>query len=651
MSLAKSVTRILHLYANKTGSSRLRFDGLATFAGRYARKHQYESPELDSLIEEDQSSLIEALEGLERSSVVVLERDDTGNPSVVYYPAFFRLELDRLFTRVAEDPERPFPQEDDLPFSPPSHQLKTVSVTEDVVEWIGAAEYPPNLILNLRFPGLLKPMLLTPRILQERMLRLSLQKMRIYLRNRNNSSYMTTKLKGIFQGREMLVTENIHGAMTNPESLVEQLKNPNEFSFHLWTQLSSLVVKEFEKKKELLDEEHSICQAAYLLGYLCVYNKGVSQRSQEKEEALKIVRKKLDDEPYIFRISDVENFTDDKGVVLTKRCSKEDMYALVREMSTPKDETSLPELFLFSPDGNDKYYIMTRRIGPYVLKERDRLRNELARFYRNGWAELLKNEKKLEMMTDNDAFDAHVKKAYREKAPLAYSLTSFDLLFLASEVEGVPDGVSQELRAEVIDARKKELRPWSVIFNLDRKQLYNEARLMLPFWMAVPILRGIVRLLRKMFSTGGTTRTSATAEALESDEQAHRESKEQERKSSSRSDQEERQIFKKAIFAMEREYLREEQSVEHRLQELQEEWNPLIDKTARSNLIEDVNALCRDTLRRMKVMNRKHPPDKPRIEALAERIAENQAFDLIRNRSDFRAYLELYMLSLLEKVR
>jgi hypothetical protein len=651
MSLAKSVTRILHLYANRTGSSRLRFDGFATFASRYARKHQYESPELQTLIEEDQSALIHALEGLERSNVVVLERDDTGNPSVVYYPAFFRLELDRLFTRVAEDPERSFPQEEDLPFAPPSHQLKTVSVTEDVVEWIGAAEYPPNLVLNLRFPGQIKSMLLTPKILQERMLRLSLQKMRIYLRNRNNSGYMTTKLRGIFQGREMMVTENIHGAMTNPDSLIEELKNPNEFTFHFWTQISSLVVKEFEKKKELLDEEHAICQASYLLGYLCVYNKGVSQRSQEKEEALKIVRRKLDEEPLVFRISDIENFTDDKGVALTKRCPKEDIYALVNEMSTPKDETSLPELFPFSPDGNDKYYIMTPRIIPYVLKERDRLRNELVRFYRNGWAELLKNDKKLEMMSDDEAFDAHVKKAYREKAPLAFSLTSFDLLFLASEVEGVPEGVAQEVKADVIDTRKRGLRPWSVIFKLDRKQLYNEARLMLPFWMAVPILRGLVRLLRKMFSTGGSARTSDTAEAMESDERARREEAERSRKAAAGSEQEERKNFTKAIIAMERHYLREEQSVEQRLQELQEAWNPLLDKTARNNLIEDVNALCRDTLRRLKVMNRKHPPDKPRIEALAERIAENEAFEVIRNRADFRAYLELYMLSLLEKTR
>ncbi len=651
MSLAKSVTRILHLFATRTGSSRLRFDGLASFANRYARKHQYETPELDVLVEGDQSNLIQALEGLERSNVVVLERDDTGNPSVVYYPAFFRLELDRLYSRVSEEPERPFPREEDLPFAPPSHQLKTVSVTEEIVEWIGAAEYPPNLILNIRFPGIIIPMLITPRILQERMLSLSMQKMRIYLRNRNNSGYIRAKMQGIFTGREMMVTEFIHGAMTNPEALVEQLRNPNEFTFHFWTQLSSLVVKEFEKKKELMDDEQSICQASYILGYLCVYNKGVSQRTQQKEEALKMVRQKLDEEPYVFRISEIEAFTDDKGVALTKRCPKEEIFALIKEMSTPKDETSLPELFPFSPDGEDRFYIMTHRIIPYVLKERDRLRNDLARFYRNGWAELLKNDRKLEMMTDDDAFDAHVKKAYREKAPLAFTLTSFDLLFLASEVEGVPEGVAQELRAEVIDTRKKNLRPWSVIFKLERKQLYNEARLMLPFWMAVPILRGIVRLLKKMFTSGEGGRKSDTAEALESDEQARQQEDSEATKGMSKTEKQERLNFKKAVVALQQDYLPNGGSVEERLQELQEEWNPLLDKTARQHLVEDVNALCRDTLRRMKVTNRKHPPDKARIEALSERIAENEAFDLIRNRTAFRNYLELYMLSLLEKVR
>ena len=244
MSLPKSVTRILHLFANRTGSARLRFDDLITFAGKYAKKHQHDAPELEPLLDENNSSFISALDGLERSNAVVLERDDTGNPSIVYYSAFFRLELDRLYGRIGEDPERPFPQEEDLPFPPPSHQLKAVQVTEEIVEWMGTKEYAPNLILLLRFPGQLHTMLITPRLLQERMLSLSMQKMRIYLRNRNNSGYMTAKLKGIFQNREMQVTELIHSAMTDREGLVEQLRHPNGFTFHFWTQLSSLIVKE-----------------------------------------------------------------------------------------------------------------------------------------------------------------------------------------------------------------------------------------------------------------------------------------------------------------------------------------------------------------------------------------------------------------------
>lgn len=651
MSLAKSVTRILHLFANRSGNSRLRFDSLAAFTVKYARKHQYDSPDLDGLLDEDQSTLISVLESLERSNAVVLERDDTGNPSVVYYPAFFRLELDRLYGRIFEQPDRPFPQEDDLPFQPPSHQLKSVQVTEEIVEWIGATDYTPNLILHLKFPGQLHGMLITPKLLQDRMLSLCMQKMRIYLRNRNNAGYMTAKLKGIFQNREMQVGEFIHQTMTNPESLVEQLKSPNEFTFHFWTQLSSLVVKEYEKKKEMLDDEHAICQASYLLGYLCVYNKGVSQRTQEREEALKLVRQKLDGEPYLFRISDIEQFTDERGVLLTKRCSKEDIYNLVKEMSTPKDQTSLPELFPFSPEGDDRHYIMSKRIVPYVIGERDRLRQELARFYRNGWAELLKNEKKLEMMSDNDAFDAHIRKAFKEKAPMAFALASFDILFLAAEVEGVPEGYATDLKAEVIDVRGKKLRPYSVIFNLDRKQLYNEARLMLPFWQAVPILRGIVKLLKKMFSTSASRRSSDTAEALESHERERSEEHGGGKRGSAANEQKERATFQKAIHELQQEYLQGYGSVEERLKSLEEEWNPLLDATARNNLVEDVNALCRDTLRRMKVMNRKHPPDRARIEALSERIAENEAFDVIRKRSALRNYLELYMLKLLEKAR
>ena len=654
MSLAKSVTRILHLYANRSGSSRLRFDGLAAFAVRYARKHDHDTPEIEALAGEDQATLIGVLDSLERSSVVVLERDETGNPSIVYYPAFFRLELDRLYSRIAEEPERPFPQEDDLPFAPPSQQLKTIQVTEDIIEWIGAGDYPPNLILLLRFPKRLNPILITPKLLQDRMLSLSMQKMRIYLRNRNNAGYVTAKLKGIFANREIQVTEFVHTAMTNPESVVTQLANPSEFTFHFWTQLSSLIVKEYEKKKELMEEEHAICQGAYLLGYLCVYNKGVSQRSQEKEEALKLVRQKLDQEPYIFRASDIEQFTDERGIALTKRCPKEDIFGLIREMTTPKDETSLPELFAFSPQGNDRFYIMSRRIAAYVLGERERLKQELARFYRNGWAELLKNERKLEMMTDNEAFDVHVEKAYREKAPMAYTLTSFDILFLASETEGVPESVAQEIRGEVIDTRARKLRPYSIIFDLDRKRLYNEARLLLPFWQAVPVLRGIVKLLKRMFSSGASGRRSDDAEALVSaDEKGEGGESTSDNSNGARSstEQQERATFRKAIRELQKEYMGDYDSVEKRLQDLEGEWNPLLDKTARKNLVEDVDALCRDTLRRMKVLNRKQPPDRARIEALSERIAENEAFDVIRKRSAFRSYLELYMLSLLEKGR
>jgi hypothetical protein len=107
--------------------------------------------------------------------------------------------------------------------------------------------------------------------------------------------------------------------------------------------------------------------------------------------------------------------------------------------------------------------------------------------------------------------------------------------------------------------------------------------------------------------------------------------------------------FRKAIHAMQRDYVGENASVEKTLDQLAEEWNPLLDPTAKANLIEDVNSLVRDFLRRMKVGFRYVPPDRQRIRSLAEQLAQNQAFDQIKRKDALKRYLELYMLKLLGK--
>jgi hypothetical protein len=102
---------------------------------------------------------------------------------------------------------------------------------------------------------------------------------------------------------------------------------------------------------------------------------------------------------------------------------------------------------------------------------------------------------------------------------------------------------------------------------------------------------------------------------------------------------------------MQAKYVGDAPSIDHRLSELVEEWNPLVAPGPKKNLVEDVNALVRDFLRKMRVTARLIAPTEERIQRYAENLSQNEAFRQIRSRDAFREYLELYMLKQMGKIR
>jgi hypothetical protein len=109
------------------------------------------------------------------------------------------------------------------------------------------------------------------------------------------------------------------------------------------------------------------------------------------------------------------------------------------------------------------------------------------------------------------------------------------------------------------------------------------------------------------------------------------------------------QEFRRAVRELQRQYVGAKGDVDKQLAELIEEWNPLLDEQAKKNLVEDVNSLVRDFLRRMKIGFRLVPPDRSRIQNLADQLSRNSAFDQIRRKEALKRYLELYMLKVLGK--
>ena len=106
--------------------------------------------------------------------------------------------------------------------------------------------------------------------------------------------------------------------------------------------------------------------------------------------------------------------------------------------------------------------------------------------------------------------------------------------------------------------------------------------------------------------------------------------------------------MKKAVQVLKKEFLDGDKSLNRTLSQLAERWNPLLDPKAKKNLIEDVNALIRDFLRKLKKSFQLNPPDVPRVQTLAEDLSRNKNLKAIKRKDDLVQYIELYIIKCLD---
>jgi hypothetical protein len=92
-------------------------------------------------------------------------------------------------------------------------------------------------------------------------------------------------------------------------------------------------------------------------------------------------------------------------------------------------------------------------------------------------------------------------------------------------------------------------------------------------------------------------------------------------------------------------------TVDSKLSALADDWNPLIDYEARNNLVRDVRNMVRDYLRKILRETAFTIPDAERIENIAELLAGNTAFDVIKKREKFKEYIILNIIKILGETK
>ena len=567
-----------------------------------------------------------------------------------------------------------------MDFHIPSESIQPVSVSEEFTKWVSPEKESGHpRILRLQFPDTLVSTLVVSDMIPEQLLHTCIQKIRLYLRNEKNAGYMHHKLLAHFPNREIALRDSLNQLLTTPKESAAGIMHPTDFTYHFWTQVCSNIVKELRTgNHDPSDAELGLGQSAYMIGYYNTHFRGADQKKREVEAAEKLLTATIARKQEPFSFADIADTKDDKGNPISKRISREKIAAFIQDRLEPRESEDLPEILLVHAGNGHDYYLTTSHALGYIRKRRSELADSLRNAYTKHFYQALRQDRPTKSMKSDDAFRRHIAREVAARDPVFSGLLKYEIISLLAR-QAPRDAANTEAVEKLISESEGQVRPLDEVFELDRKKLSKDAELLLPFYLATPVFRAIARLFRRLSGNGrpgtvvddvsdapGTqTRTKAqsamvpddtetTAKAIaDSGSRGVKRQNKQSTNANTGSRQSQGAIsadeYRKKVQEISREFVPEGQSLTEAMEDLAEQWNPLIDTTAKKNLVEDVNSLVRDFLRRMRAGFRVAPPGPDRIRKMAGELAQKNAFSKIRRKDALKQYIELYMLKLLGK--
>lgn len=681
MSKPDDIAELLTHYANRTESARIPFSGFLQFCRRVSeRKASQEERYVDLGGVQAHSILVAHLRALQQRERLTLSFS-SGEPVEIHYIAYYIYRLRNVYSLLEEHPSTPFPNEDNIDFELPTEVIHPVGVTEEFTKWIEPEDEIAEQIVRLQFPAPLTSILVVSDMIPEKLLHVSIQKIRLHLRSEKNAGYMHHKLLSHFPNREVAVRDSLNQLLTTPRDAVTTVVRPTDFTYNFWTQVTNSYIKDLKTDgHSSSDIELGVGQSAYLIAYYNTHFRGADQKRREKEAAEKLLESAIAsrDEPFTF--ADIAATPDEHGNPVSKRISNEVIASHIERKLEPVGDTQLPEVLLIRAADGHEYYVTRAHALSYMLAMRQELADALREHYLKLWSAALREDRPRASMKSDEAFDRHIGKEVAKRRPVFHGMLNYELISLLENQAPPEPSLRGDLRL-LTDSSQKSLRRLSEMFELDRKKLYKDAELRLPFYLATPVFRAIFRFFRRLAGgqKGGKVlddvsehpgqsatrkflrKPGASDASLPAEEEEHegpeilpsesaggagsaaKGAASKDRKGPSRTE------YRKKVEEVSKEFIPPGTNLEEAMSDLVEKWNPLLDPEAKRNLVEDVNSLVRDFLRRMRAGFRIAPPGPERIRKMADELSQKDSFSDIRRKDALKRYIELYMLKLLGK--
>ncbi|MDR1316594.1 MAG: hypothetical protein LBK13_06940 [Spirochaetales bacterium] len=638
VSVKTELYQTVKAYSIKTRNPAVDYESFVAFIDKYAGKHSGDLPDLFAARGADFSGrIMEAFRQLEEEKYVFLQK--TANRiHIIKVPAGYADFIERIYARIIPQGDSVFPSPETVGIPIDPDLLVHINVQTDFETYL--AKEPPNVpeLVNISFPNLSKTLIVTSKLMEKPLIEISLHKIRCYLREQKNAQYLQHKLLPLFPQREATLKTLIVNAVTKSDLTLQEFMVPSDQTFQFWTQVSSMLLKEYGPKADKLEEEIDLCIACNIVNFYAVYFKGVTQKARESDESLKILAQQFTKPPYAFTFHDIYSFKDVKGNPIVKRIDRTVFAVYLEQVTTPKDGAGLPELLKIRMPDKTEYFIRSGCIIKLLMSRVYFLAKNCKTHFIAGWAGSLKNNQKLPAMVEDVNFVKEIENYVKVSDPVFCALLNFNLLFLLKDQTAMPP-VEMDFLNGLLNIRAKSLTSIEKIMGLSRQAIYREARLRLPFWMIIPVFSSIVQFFINLLSSRGGQSSA-------------RKKKENEAEGlSSGEDQPVRKArYREEIDALISHYIKSAEDIPREMNALVSLWNPLLDPRSKQNLVEDVNSLVRDFLRVKKYRTRFSCPSIAEVDKLGRELSENRNLEAIRDRTHLREYIVLYMLKILHKV-
>ncbi|MDR2767255.1 MAG: hypothetical protein LBB82_02890 [Treponema sp.] len=626
MAEGKDLYSIICSYAQKIESPWVGMEDFISFLEKYAKRVSGEKSEWKYWSEETGARVWTEMNHLAEAGKVNLISDERGNRA--YLTLFYAEQIRDAYRNADAEAGMPFPDEISLKLTVPREQLKPLDVTVDLNGFLEDPQQTPLPIIKLVFPGGFGEALALAPMIPGTIMEFALIKVRNYLHRSGNREYVQHKLAPSLLGKEDHLRETIEKILLRPSDCFRDMKEGRENSFYFWAYFCNLIRADFGKKAELLAEEIGIVQAAYLIEVCNSFFKTRAAKAKEAELAFRNFELEMEKPPYYFSRAAISKFKDNKGVPLLGQYTQEGLDAYIKKRATePVTPNELPDLLYFHTGDGAAWLVKKSRLLNLCARLFVEARQVVIKTISTRWKKLLVEFEKEPAMENDRDFERLIIRYVEEYAPMLSVLLKDQKLYLVHEEMRDSE---KGLPASTYLFEKTELLPLRVLLVLKRKELLSDIKLLMPFWYTIPVISAIVAFFKRLG-------------------RRKRQEKE-EKETKSEADLDPAAELRNTAREAEARLLPRGYTLESYLEELVQRWVHVIDRNARQNLVEDVNSLVRDRLKRLFRFQKKTAVNHETLDKITAAILDgSHNLRKLPDQAALYLYIKLYLIKLLTR--